>query len=285
MKRREILNIGTLAALNTIASNTSVLEQKGIKLKGKVNHSACRWCYSSIPLEKLTEDAQELGLKSLELLSLKEIEYISKNNLTCAIANGSDLGITKGFNDRSYHKKLLDDYSFLIPRLSDMGITQVICFSGNKGKMTDQLGLENCAIGLEPVLKLADKYNIKVVMELLNSKVDHYDYQCDKTAWGVELCQKLDNEHFSLLYDIYHMQIMEGDIISTITKNIKHISHFHTGGVPGRNEINDNQELNYKRIIEAIIQTGFKGYIAQEFIPTRSDMIASLREGVKICDV
>ncbi len=284
MKRRDIIRLGATSPIIGLTL-PSKLFQPNNKLKGKVNHSVCRWCYNSIPLAKLVDDAQELGLKSIELLDLSEIKLITQKGLTCAIANGSKLGITKGFNDSSNHSKLFEDYSYLLPRLSELGISQVICFSGNKNSKSNAEGIENCAKGLDPVVKLAQKYNIKVVMELLNSKVDHHDYHCDHTDWGVSLVEKLGSPNFSLLYDIYHMQIMEGDIISTITQNSKYISHFHTGGVPGRNEINETQELNYKRIIEAIIGTGFSGYIAQEFIPTRQDLIASLREGINICDI
>jgi hydroxypyruvate isomerase len=161
----------------------------------------------------------------------------------------------------------------------------VICFSGNANGLSSQQGLENCARGLEPVLKVAQQYNITVTMELLNSKVDHKDYQCDHTAWGVALCEKLGSPNFKLLYDIYHMQIMEGDVIATIRKNKQYIGHYHTGGVPGRNEIDETQELNYPAIMRAIVDTGFTGFVGQEFMPKRADKLASLKQGVTICDV
>ena len=254
-------------------------------LKGNINHSACQWCYSDIPLEKLCESAKEMGLKSIDLLNPSQWATAVGYGLTCAMAYASDLGLTKGFNDLSLHEKLVQDYTLNIPKAADAGLKNVICFSGNaKGLSSDQ-GLENCARGLEPVLKVAAKYNMTVSMELLNSKVDHKDYQCDHTEWGVRLCEKLGSENFKLLYDIYHMQIMEGDVIATLTKNIRYISHFHTGGVPGRHEIDETQELNYAAIMRAIIKTGFKGFVAQEFIPSRQDKLASLRQGVGICDV
>ncbi|MDG2449286.1 MAG: TIM barrel protein, partial [Saprospiraceae bacterium] len=163
---------------------------------------------------------------------------------------------------------------------------QIICFSGNRNGMDDMTGLENCARGLDPVVKLAKKHNIKIVMELLNSKVDHKDYMCDHTTWGAALCEKLGMEEFKLLYDIYHMQIMEGDVIRTIRENSKYISHYHTGGVPGRNEINESQELYYPAIMNAIADLeDFDGFVAQEFIPTRKDPFISLAEGITICDV
>lgn len=289
MNRRDAIKNSLLATSALALSTSSCSPQKekpeSFSLKGKVNHSACRWCYSKMPLEELAEVAQELGMKSIELLNPAEWDIMIKRGLTCAISNGSELGITKGFNDQSNHRKLFGDYKALIPQAADRGITQIICFSGNRNGMSDEEGIEMCAMGLDPVLKLAEKYNVKIVMELLNSKVDHKDYMCDHTEWGVKLARKLGSSHFKLLYDIYHMQIMEGDVIATIRKNRTYISHFHTGGVPGRNEINETQELNYRAIMEAIHEGGFDGYVAQEFIPTRDNVITSLKEGIKICDI
>jgi hydroxypyruvate isomerase len=193
--------------------------------------------------------------------------------------------LNKGFNDPTLHEKFLKDYSTSIPKAVDAGLKNLICFSGNANGLSSEKGLENCAKGLEPILKIAAKYNITLTMELLNSKVDHKDYQCDHTDWGVKLCEKLGVDNFKLLYDIYHMQIMDGDVIATINKNIKYISHFHTGGVPGRHEIDETQELYYPAIMQAIVKTGFKGYVAQEFIPAKKDKIASLNAAIKICDV
>ena len=263
----------------------SIPMDKQSNLLGNINHSACRWCYSGMPLEQLTDEAKEIGLKSIELLYPEEWDTVISRGLTCAISFGSRLGIPKGFNDPTYHAQLLEDYKTLIPLAAEKGIEQVICFSGNRNGITDAAGLENCAVGLDPVAKIAEKYNVKVVMELLNSKVNHPDYQCDHTEWGVALAEKLGSPNFTLLYDIYHMQIMEGDVIATIRKHHKYISHYHTGGVPGRNEINETQELNYKAIIKAIKETGFNGFVAQEFIPKRPSLMESLKEGVLICDV
>ena len=250
-----------------------------------VNHSACRWCYSDIPLELFAEQAKDVGVKSIELLNPEEWDTVLDRGLTCAISNGSSLGITKGFNDRQYHDQLKKDYFELIPKAAEKGIEQIICFSGNRNGISNEEGLEQCAVGLEPVIKMAQKYGLKIVMELLNSKVDHKDYQCDKTDWGVSLVEKIGSEHFSLLYDIYHMQIMEGDVIRTIRDNIDYISHFHTGGVPGRNEIDLPQELNYSAIMKAIVEVGFTGYVAQEFIPKREDKLLSLQKAIQICNV
>jgi hydroxypyruvate isomerase len=254
-------------------------------LKGNINHSVCQWCYNDIPLEKLCEASAALGIKSIDLLGPDQWATAAKYNLTCAMGYATDQGLNKGFNDPSLHAKFLKDYSTNIPKAADAGLKNVICFSGNTNGISSEKGLENCAKGLEPIMKVAQKYNITVTMELLNSKVDHKDYQCDHTDWGVKLCEKLGSENFKLLYDIYHMQIMEGDVIATLKKNIKYISHFHTGGVPGRHEIDETQELNYPAIMRAINETGFKGFVAQEFIPARPDKLNSLKQSIGICDV
>jgi hydroxypyruvate isomerase len=173
----------------------------------------------------------------------------------------------------------------MIPLVAKSGFKNLICFSGNRNGMDDETGLENTIEGLQKVLALAEKFKVTLVMELLNSKKDHVDYQCDNTAWGVELARSLDSENFKLLYDIYHMQVNEGNIIDSIKTNHHHIAHYHTAGVPGRHEIDDSQELNYPAIMRAIASTGFKGYVAQEFIPSNADKINSLKKAIEICDI
>lgn len=254
-------------------------------LKGKVNHSVCRWCYSSIPLEDLCKAAKNIGLASIELTGPEEWPILKKYGLTSAMPWGAGKGITEGFNNPALHDELVKSYTEIIPKVAAAGLNQIICFSGNRNGLDDEKGIENCAIGLKRLMPIAEKYKVTMSMELLNSKVDHHDYQCDHTAWGAALCEKTGSENFKLLYDIYHMQIMEGDVIATIRKFNKYISHYHTGGVPGRNEIDETQELNYPAIMKAIVETGFKGFVAQEFIPKREDKIASLKQGVTICDV
>lgn len=256
-----------------------------LSLKKNINHSVCQWCYDDIPLEKLCEAAKEIGISSIDLLRADQWAVAARYGLTCAMAYASPIGLTKGFNDPGLHDTLRKDYEENIPKAADAGLKNVICFSGNARGQSPQQGLENCARGLEPVLKIAQRYGITVCMELLNSKVDHKDYQCDHTAWGVALCEKTGSPHFKLLYDIYHMQIMEGDVIATIRANKNYIAHYHTGGVPGRNEIDETQELFYPAIMRAIVDTGFKGFVAQEFIPSRPDKIASLRQAITLCDV
>lgn len=215
------------------------------QLKGNVNHSVCKWCYPDVPLEQLCEVGKEIGLKSIELLDPHQWAIVDRYGLTCAMANSSPLHITKGFNNPVYHDRLKLDYEELLPQAAEYGLTRMICFSGNREGMNDKTGLENCARGLKPVIRKAKKYGITICMELLNSTVDHPDYQCDRTEWGVKLVDKVGSAHFKLLYDIYHMQIMEGNVIATIRQYKDYFDHYHTAGVPGRNEIDDSQELNY----------------------------------------
>ena len=262
--------------------------QIGTALKGRINHSACRWCYNSIPFEDLCKSAKEIGMKSLELTGPAEWEILKKYDLTSAMGWGDypkGMGLPNFFNKVQNHDQLVAFYEDLIPKAAKAGVNNVICFSGNREGISDEQGLINCKKGLQRIMKTAEKHNVTVSMELLNSKKDHKDYQCDHTEWGAALCEMVGSDKFKLLYDIYHMQIMEGDVIATIKKNYQYISHYHTGGVPGRNEINDSQELYYPAIMKAIVDTGYKGFVGQEFIPAKTDKIASLKEGVLICDV
>jgi hydroxypyruvate isomerase len=201
------------------------------------------------------------------------------------MVSGVPGGITKGLNRVENHDKIVEFFEKTTPIVADHGYPSIICFSGNRAGMSDEQGLENCAIGLKRIAPIAEQYKVNVCMELLNSKHDHKDYMCDHTPWGVELVKRVGSERFKLLYDIYHMQIMEGDMIATIRASHQYIAHYHTGGVPGRGEIDDTQEINYPAVMKAIIDTGFKGFCAQEFIPKRPDALASLKQGVEICDV
>lgn len=254
-------------------------------LKGRINHSVCKWCYNDISLEDLCQSAKEIGLSSIELLGPDDWPTLKKYGLTCAMPQGGGLGIERGFNDPTLHDELVKSYEAVIPKVAEAGYSQIICFSGNRKGLDDKKGIENCAIGLKRLMPIAEKYNVTMCMELLNSKVNHKDYQADHTAWGAELCEAVGSDKMKLLYDIYHMQIMEGDVIATIRKFHPYISHYHTGGVPGRNEIDETQELYYPAIMQAILETGYTGFVGQEFIPAREDKLASLRQGVSICDV
>jgi hydroxypyruvate isomerase len=252
---------------------------------GNIKHSVSRWCYSKIPLTELTSFCKENGIHSIELLEPQEYKYVTGQGLECAVANGPETHIRKGFNNPQLHNYLFKEYERLIPMAADSGIPNIICFSGDRNGLDDDKGLEICAQGLEKVVKIAEKYDIKLIMELLNSKVDHADYQCDHSDWGIELVKKVGSSHFKLLYDIYHMQIMEGNIIQTITANINYIAHFHTAGVPGRNDLDNYQEINYEAVFKAIKSTGYKGFIGQEFIPKKSNVFESLMDSVKLVEL
>lgn len=254
-------------------------------LKGNINHSVCRWCFSSIELETLCVEAKKIGISAIDLVGPKDWPILKKHGLMSAMCNGAEINLVDGFNDPQFHETLIKNYSEMIPLVAQAGYKNLICFSGNKRGKTDEEGWNNCVKGLKQLIPLAEKHNVVLVMELLNSKIDHKDYQCDTTKWGVELAKRLNTEHFKLLYDIYHMQIDEGDVIRTIRENHKYIGHYHTAGVPGRNEIDETQELNYLAIMKAIAQTGFTGYVAQEFIPKNPDKIDSLRKAIAICDI
>jgi hydroxypyruvate isomerase len=260
----------------------------------RIRHSVCKWCYGSTPLEDLCIAAKDIGIESIELCMPDELPLLEKHGLTCAMVSfptgktptGITVGtIEKAFNRIEHHDTLMAIYEPHLQAAAAGGAKNVIVFSGNREGMSDEQGLENCAIGLQRLLPLAEKLGITLVMELLNSKVNHPDYMCDHTAWGVALSERLDSKNFGLLYDIYHMQIMEGDIIRTIRENHRHFTHYHTGGCPGRNEIDDTQELFYPAIMKAIVETGYQGHVGQEFIPLDTDPIASLRRAVEICTV
>lgn len=276
---------GIAMASQTRYNNKTSLSASQLILKGTINHAACRWCYQDIPLGQFAEQSKAMGLKAIDLLRPEEWKIVQNSGLQCSLATDTFASIPHGFNDPKNHKSLQKNYRKLISKAADAGIKQVIVFSGNRNGISDETGLEHCARGLDVLVKHAEKHNVTLIMELLNSKVDHADYQCDRTPWGVQLVDKIGSPHFKLLYDIYHMQIMEGDVIATIRKYKDYIAHYHTGGVPGRHEINDTQELNYPAIMRAIAATGFKGYVAQEFIPTYKNKMEALKESIMICDV
>ncbi|QEC67728.1 TIM barrel protein [Panacibacter ginsenosidivorans] len=269
-----------------LLSSFSIENKKENTLKGNINHSVCQWTYGFLSVEELCKVANDIGIPAIDLMGPKDWPTLKKYNLyssMCYVAAGSSL--TSGWNDKANHEKLIKDYLETFPMMVQAGYKDVICFSGSRNGMDDETGLKNCVEGLQKILPAAEKSGLTVHMELLNSKVDHKDYMCDKTPWGVELCKRLNTENFKLLYDIYHMQIDEGDVIRTIRNNHQYIGHYHTGGVPGRHEIDESQELFYPAIMRAILETGYKGYVAQEFIPAGPDKIASLRKAVQICDV
>jgi hydroxypyruvate isomerase len=284
LSRRSALLTTAAAAAASLAHRLDAADNAS-GLKGHINHSVCKWCYDKVKLEDLAKFAKELGMSSIELLEVKDIPTVNKYGLTCAMVSGIPGGITQGLNRFENHDKMVEWFAATAPEVVKVGCQNVICFSGNRKGQADEEGIKNCAAGIKRLLPIAEKHGLTLVMELLNSKVNHADYQCDTSKWGVALCEAVGSERFKLLYDIYHMQIMEGDVIATIKKHHKWFAHYHTGGVPGRNEIDDSQELFYPAIMKAIAETGFKGHVAQEFIPKRADVLASLKQGVTICDV
>lgn len=278
------------AAATPLLSKTARAESVASgKLRGNINQSVCRWCYGKIKLEDLCVVAKEMGLAAIDLLDPPDFETIKKHGLVCSMVSFPTIdgvgSITKAFNRVEHHDKLVEAYEQRLKETADAGFERLICFSGNRAGLDDERGLDNCESGLKRILPLAEKLKVTLCIELLNSKYDHKDYQCDHVAWGVELTRRISSERFKLLYDIYHMQIMDGDICNTIRENHQYFDHYHTGGVPGRHEIDQTQELNYPRIMQAIVATGFKGYVAQEFIPQDPDALGSLQQALKLCDV
>lgn len=273
-----------VAAAHVLAAHAPAAEKEMGKLKGNIRHSACKWCYSKIALEQFCEGSKAMGLQGIDLLEAKDFPALKKHGLQCSMVSGVPGSITSGLNRLENHDRIVKFFEETIPVVAEHGYPNIICFSGNRDGMSDKEGLENCARGLKRVTPMAEKHNVTLCMELLNSKRSHKDYMCDRSAWGVELCRKVGSERFKLLYDIFHMQIMEGDVIGTIEENHQYFGHYHTGGVPGRAEIDDSQELFYPAIMRAIVKTGFKGYVAQEFVP-RQDPLTSLRQAIGICDV
>ncbi len=296
-RRRFLQNTSAAAAAAAISLSHRISAAEDAvdgATKGRINHSACKWCYPKISLEELCTAGKEFGLTSIDLIRPADFDTLKKHKLTCAMVSNPTTagpkgkkvgGIGDAWNRVENHDALVEAYETDIKLVAEAGYKNLICFSGNRRGMDDAEGLKNCAMGLKRIMSAAEKHNVVITMELLNSKVNHKDYMCDHTAWGVELCKAIGSDNFKLLYDIYHMQIMEGDVIATIKKDNQYFSHYHTGGVPGRHEIDDTQELNYAPIMKAIAETGFKGHVAQEFIPAKEDKIASLKHAVLICDI
>ncbi|MDQ3675098.1 MAG: TIM barrel protein [Gemmatimonadota bacterium] len=251
-------------------------------------HSVCRWPYGKLTVDELARMAKEIGIHSVELLEPDEWAVAARHGLTCAMGYASvpdpRARLTRGFNRVENHSWLIPAYERAIPLAAAARVPNLISFSGNREGQSDEDGLVACARGLSALMPAAERHGVGLCMELLNSKVDHADYQCDRTPWGAALVKRIGSPRFKLLYDIYHMQIMEGDVIRTIRDNRQYIGHYHTAGVPGRHEIDASQELYYPAIARAIAETGFTGYVAQEFIPTR-DPRTALAEAVKICTV
>ena len=288
MNRRAAIKtaaIGASAAFVPLAYSNEGNAPKNAPLKGNIRHSVCSWCYPDLSLDELCLLAKDIGLVGIDLIGPEGWPTLKKHGLISTMCNGAELSLTEGFNHIEYHPQLIENYIRQIELVAAAGYTNLICFSGNRNGMDDETGFQNCVAGLKQIIPLAEEKGVVIQMELFNSKVDHPDYMCDNTAWGIELCKRLDSNNFKLLYDIYHMQIEEGDIIRTIRENHRYFGHYHTAGVPGRHEIEENQELFYPAIMKAIVETGYEGFVAQEFIPTREDPTESLRKAIALCDV
>ncbi|WP_293747057.1 TIM barrel protein [uncultured Paraglaciecola sp.] len=270
------------------SKNPAAATSANPSLKGNIHHSVSRWTYGDLNIDELCQVVKDLGFTAIDLVGPTDWPTLKKHGVYSSMCNGAELNLTDGWGDSQFHDELIKRYLKHIDLVADAGYVNLICFSGNKRGIEPSVGLDNAVRGLQKILPYAEKRGVVIQMELFNSKVDHPDYFADNSSWGIDLCKRLDSPNFKLLYDIYHMQISEGDIIRTIQDEHQYFGHYHTAGVPGRNEIDDSQELNYAAISRAILATGFKGYLAQEFIPTPPDAagkIESLRQAIQICDV
>lgn len=296
--RRKILQklgLGGTLALSAGVLNPNLLWGKtkelpaGESLKGRINHSLCAWPLGFLTLHELCDVVRALEINTIDLVAPKDFQLLKDKGVHCSMCyTSSQVSLTNGWNDPENHTSLIQEFKEGIPLVAAAGFSNVICFSGNRRGMDDETGLQNCVKGLQQILPLAEKKGITVIMELFNSKVDHPDYMADRTSWGVALCEKLQSPNFKLLYDIYHMQINEGDVIRTIRNNHQWIAHYHTAGVPGRSDIDETQELYYPAIMQAIADTGFTGYVAQEFIPSGNsseEKLNAIKKAIKICDI
>ena len=282
MSRRDVLS--TAAFLAASAGTTGAAGEQRAVSKARLKQSVCRWCYNKIPLPEFCKAVADMGLTAIDLLTEAEWPVAAEYGLRCSMGSGAGGTIVDGLNVKANHEKILASLERAIPIAVKQKVPNLITFFGNRRGMSDEEAATNCVDALNRIKKAAEDHGVTICVELLNSKVDHKDYQGDHTAFGVRVVSAVNSPRVKLLYDIYHMQIMEGDIIRTIRDNWEHIAHFHTGGVPGRHELDDSQELQWRSICQAIVDKGFQGYLAQEFIPTR-DPIASLREAVVLCDV
>jgi hydroxypyruvate isomerase len=256
----------------------------GVTRKGRIRQSVCQWCYRQMSIDQLAQSAAGIGLQGLDLLQPDDYEVPRRYGLICTMGYAGGGEINKALNRTENHAAIEQAFRTNIPRAAKAGVPNVITFSGNRAGLPDDEGARNTVAGLNRVKKIAEDHGVNICLELLNSKRDHHDYMCDRTAWGVRVMQEVNSPNVKLLYDIYHMQIMEGDLIATIRENIQWIGHFHTGGVPGRHELNGTQEIQWDAVMRAIADSGFRGYVAHEFIPT-GEPLASLKSAADLCDV
>jgi hydroxypyruvate isomerase len=258
--------------------------QSAIVKNGRLKQSASRWCYRNIPLPDLCKAVAAMGVPAIDLLEPADWPIVRDHGLVCSMGYGGGGTIRDGLNNPANHDRIVGNLIEAMPKAAALGVPNLITFFGNRQGRADQEAIDNCVTALNRLKGAAEKHGVTVCVELLNSKVDHADYQGDRTPFGVQIVSAVNSPRVKLLYDIYHMQIMEGDVIRTIRQQHQHIAHYHTGGVPGRNELDDTQELQWPTICRAIVATGFTGYLAHEFVPKR-DPLTSLREAVSLCDV
>ncbi len=281
--RRAILQSSVISlAASQLPLETAVASD--ITRKGRIRQSVCQWCYRQMSIDQLAQSAASIGLQGVDLLQPDDYEVPRRYGLVCTMGYAGGGEINKALNRTENHAAIEQAFRANIPRAAKAGVPNVITFSGNRAGLSDEEGARNTIAGLNRVKKIAEDHGVTICLELLNSKRDHHDYMCDHTAWGVRVAQQVNSPNVKLLYDIYHMQIMEGDLIETISTNIQWIGHFHTGGVPGRHELNGTQEIQWDAVMRAIAGSGFRGYVAHEFIPT-ADPLASLKSATDLCDV
>ena len=285
LSRRNVLkSVLSSAALASLPSASWPQGSAPIKRKGNIRQSVSRWCYQKIPLDQFCAHAAEIGLKAIDLLNPDEFEVPPRYGLICSMGYAGGGEIESAMNRLENHARIEEGFRKYIPVAAKASVPNVITFSGNRKGMSDEEGAKNTITGLNRVKKIAEDHGVTICIELLNSKVDHHDYMCDHTAWGVQVVQAVNSPRVKLLYDIYHMQIMEGDLVRTIQKNIDWIGHFHTGGVPGRHELDPTQEVQWDGVMRGIAATNFRGFVAHEFVPTH-DPLTSLRQAADLCDV
>jgi hydroxypyruvate isomerase len=291
MNRRQIIKNLALGSLllpsfsDAFSNQLDENEFSKYKLKSNINHSVCRWTFDNLKIEELCVLVKKIGFSAIDLVEPKDFQILKKYGIDSSMCTGAHISLTKGWNDLKNHPILIENYLKHIDLVADAGYKNLICFSGNRNGMSDDEGMKNCVLGLKQILLKAEKRGVIIQMELFNSKVNHPDYMADSSTWGIDLCKELGSDNFKLLYDIYHMQIMEGDIIRTIQTQHHYFGHYHTAGVPGRNEIDDSQELYYPAIMKAIAATGFKGYVAQEFMAVSKNKNKALEKAIQICDI
>ena len=283
LTRRAILQSSVISlAASRIPLEAGVASD--IARKGRIRQSVCQWCYRQMSIDQLAQSAASIGLQGVDLLQPDDYEIPRRCGLVCTMGYAGGGEINKALNRTENHAAIEQAFRANIPRAAKAGVPNVITFSGNRAGLSDDEGARNTVAGLKRLKKIAEDHGVTICLELLNSKRDHHDYMCDHTAWGVRVAQEVNSPNVKLLYDIYHMQIMEGDLIETISTNIQWIGHFHTGGVPGRHELNGTQEIQWDAVMRAIADSGFRGYVAHEFIPT-ADPLVSLKSAADLCDV